>query len=223
VGHDVGASSTLKIQNRSDGSTSHNSNQLNLVQGLQIPRTTTGFSLNERSRDIIYLAGIKLCLQFTNISSDDLYLNVALVSTKSRGELNTTDFFRCYDGTARQIDFDSGTLSAMDRHCLPINSDEINVHWHERQFLKFNSNGSATSPKDRVKTSSIEKYIPIKRQIRFEGSGTDSETRFYLCHWTGLAGATIAASSSPVANTYGLDFKMIGYYKEPMYQVKGWK
>lgn len=217
IGEAPGSSLTKRNQFRTDGFVSYSTNVLHATQLVQIPRMTTTFALNSRLRDVVFVSGIKVCLTVRSLvsSSNQLYFNLAVVAAKNRGDIDGVDFFRDYSGDARQQDFNNATLSAMDRHCLPINVDELTVLRHDR-YIIHGSTDAACCGKVKPKTYSYEFYVPIKRQIRFEGTGPDSETRFALCHWTGLVGDSISASQTPVANQYQIEYKAVTFYKEPM-------
>lgn len=218
VGEKPGTSLTKQNQYRSDGATAHNGNVLNSIELLQIDRMNSTFSLNHRLRDCIYLSGFKVCFSVTNLDAATfLYFNVALISAKNRGSIGDgVDFFRSYQGASRSNDFSDATLNAMDRHCLPINTDEHVVHFHERRTIVPSSDSCDNNPLKVAKTFKYETWVPIKRQIRFEGDAPLPETKFQLVHWAGAQGAPIAASQAPITNAYNMDVKVIAFFKEPL-------
>jgi len=61
-----------------------------------------------------------------------------------------------------------------------------------------------------------ETYIPINRQIRFEGSEASPETKFQICHWVGKVGETIIGSNVARAGAYRMDMKVVTFFKEPL-------
>lgn len=215
IGEPPGSGLAKHLQYRSDGWTASNTNTLHKIEALEIPRLSSTFSLNSRLRDIVYLSGIKVCFTVRSQKvTDPLYFNLALISAKNRGALgDETDFFRSYAGSARAQNFDDASLAALDRHCLPINADEHVVHFHERVMLLAKEDSSNGSGKV-ASLYTFEKYIPIKRQIRFEGSTGSPETKFQLCHWSGLVGDTITASQTP-GTGHEYEVKMISIFKEP--------
>lgn len=225
TGETPGTDLSKTTQFRTDGATAYGTNILQSQNAIEIYRQSGSFALGTRLRDIVYLGGIKLCMNINNIlvggAATPLYVNVALVSGKNRGQIDNTDFFRCYNGTARQMDFTDATLSAYDRHCLPINTDELVVHFHDRKLLTFDTS-TASGPHQVGKRWTIEKFIPIKRQIRFEGDSSTSETPFKLVWWCGKEGATIAQSTAATStgNAMTAEIRMVYYFKEPMPVVK---
>jgi len=165
VGEDPNTSQTKQNQYRTDGLIAHSSNQLNAIELLQVPRISGTFTLNSRLRDIVYLSGFKVCITVENTDAADwLYFNLALVSAKNRGSVgDKVDFFRNYAGESRQINFDDATLNANDRHCLPINTDEYTVHFHERRLISNNASTSETRGSKVARVWTYETYVPIKR------------------------------------------------------------
>lgn len=218
VGEKPGSGLTKVTQYRTDGYTSYNGNALVVHDALAITRATGTHALNTRLRDIIYLSGIKVCITVEATlptGNDMLYFNLALISSKNRGALGDgVDFFRSYEGGNRQMDFDSATLNALDRHCLPINSDEHVVHFHKRVMIT-QANNLTVGKNQTARVWTYEVYVPVKRQIRFEDGTANSETKFNLCHWGGRAGDSIAAANTPLLNAYKVDLKMLAVFKEP--------
>lgn len=223
VGETPGSDPAKNVQYRTDGWIGQNGNVLNGTELLQLPRIDNTFKLNQRLRDIVYLQGFKICVTVENIDSaiTPIYFNLALVSGKHKNTIGTgLDLFRSYSGDKRAQDFTDGTLNAFDRHCLPLNSDGYVVHFHERKLIR--KGGNTAESKDRIaELWTYETYVPINRQIRFENEQASSETKFWLHHWSGTTGSTIAASNSgPIANQYRTEIKVVTFFKEPIPQVR---
>lgn len=219
VGEEPGTSTSLNVQNRSDGETLRNTHTQYGVNMLQIARLDTTFNIASRLRDVVFVSGFKVCLCVENLSAtsgEDLYFNVAAVSNKGNEPANlVNDWFRSYDGTARSIDFTAATLTALDRHCQPINSDQYVVHFHKRVMIKQATSATATHHNEYAKKFFLEVWIPIKRQIRFDGGGAStSETKFNLVYWAGRMGDTITESQIPVTNAYSIEHKIIACFKD---------
>lgn len=217
VGEEPGTSTSLNVQNRSDGETLRNSHHQYSVNMLQIARLDSSFNIASRLRDVVFVSGFKVCVCVENLSTttgDDLYFNIAAVSNKGNESASLiNDWFRSYDGTARSIDFNNATLTALDRHCQPINSDQYVVHFHKRVIIKQSQ--SATVVGEYPKKYFLELWIPIKRQIRFDGGGAStSETKFNLVYWAGRMGDTIAESQIEVTNAYSIEYKIIACFKD---------
>lgn len=216
TGEDIVGDVAKATRIRSDGSQLYATNVPYFNDPIQIDRrTTTSYLLNQRERDLIYLSGIKICLtvwnNLSNVAGNELYFNVALVSAKNQRTIGATDFFRCYTGAKRGMDFTDSTLTPHERHCLPINADEHVVHWHQRMVL---GTGSAASQPIAPRPLEITKYVPIKRQIRFEsGTSGGAITLFRVVWWVGRVGATAALASE--ANAVAIDHKFVTHFREP--------
>lgn len=228
IGETPGTSNTLTVQNRSDGEVPHSTNTMYSINCLQVPRLSNTFSLSSRLRDTIYLSGFKICMVVENLrtaAGQNLFFNYALVSNRGVGFQNppTNDWFRTYNGAARSTDFGDATLTALDRHCQPINTDQYYVHFHNRSIIKQGEIMSVSGPKEYAKVMVWEKYIPVNRQIRFDSQEADaSETKFYLVYWAGTQGDTIAASQTPVTLAFSLEHKILACFRDnpPMYAKK---
>lgn len=226
VGEAPGTDLTKKTQYKTDGAIQHATNTFYAEEAVQIARQQNFvYSLGYRMRDVVYLSGIKVCVNVVNNhpTSNWLYFNLALVSAKNRGSVDSSDWFRGYQGDARSVDFTSGTLTSLDRHCLPINTDEWVVHTHERRLITFGGTEDESQGKKVAKVWQYEKYIPINRQIRFEGDGVAPETKFALVHYAGEMGNTKAAAAVPVANAYSVEMKIINVFREPIPMYKNLK
>lgn len=214
---------------RSEGFALHPTNTL-WVSGdpLAIDRhNIASYLINQRERDIIFLNGFKVCMTLLHnlpFDEDDntLYVNIAFVSGKHRSAIGNDDFFRNYTGTQRSKNFNSTDLSPHERHCVPINNDDYNVHWHERFLLTHSTNGGQLAGV-RGGVCEVMKYIPINRQIRFETEfGGSAETQFRLLMWVGRVGEAPSNPISPTANAIKMDYKIVTSFREPEVMLKKW-
>lgn len=213
----------------SDGWITYPSNELQVVNPLSVLRSgTTNMDLNTRQKDVIYLAGFKLhCSVRNNLAvaeGNEIYFNVALLSNKpGNSAVSELDLFSSFKGTTRAFNFTNENYSAYERHTAPINSDNYVCHWHERfligpattssSFAGIASAGSAIN-----KTFELSKYVPIKRQIRFDSlSGTSSEPKFALIFWAGIPGEVTSAPSPLVktSNVFKMEHSIVAYYRDP--------
>lgn len=218
TGEDIVGDTAKSTRVRSDGAQLYATNVPYFNDPIQIDRrTTTSYLLNQRERDLIYLSGIKICLTVWNnlaaTAGNELYFNVALVSAKNQRTVGATDFFRCYTGAKRGMDFTDAALTPHERYCLPINADEHVVHWHHRKIL-VPGIANQDGPSKEVRPYEITKYVPIKRQIRFEsGVSGGAITLFRVVWWVGRVGATAALASE--ANALSVDHKFVTHFREP--------
>jgi len=142
-------------------------NSTNIVYDVQIAYPTKGTDINERPNDQIYLKGLKYCANIKNTlaaAQGSYFCNFAIVSRKdnvSSGSQMEVSMFRSREGTRGQ-NFED-TSEAIDRHCLPLNTDKYHVWVHKR----FKLRGEGTNmPGSKM----FSGYLPINRQIRFTGA-----------------------------------------------------
>lgn len=174
---------------------------------------TANNAINARQRDVAYVTGTKICMAVNSLSPLPLHFNWAVVSRKDQADAapTVTDFFRSMAGTRSQ-NFATG-LSSLQFSCLPINKDKYHILTHHRRLLA--STGEATV-NDGVRKSYIEvqKWIPIKRQFRFDGdAATTAERRYFLVYWfdTWMA----QAASAPIADQVAVYEHHTTYFREP--------
>jgi len=142
-------------------------NLTNIVYDVQVAYPTKGTDIHERPNDMIYLKGLKYCVnaKCTKEGATSAYFcNFAIVSRKdnvSSGSQMDVSMFRSREGTRGQNFEDTG--EAIDRHCLPLNTDKYHVWMHKR----FKLRGQGTNmPGSKM----FSGYLPINRQIRFTGA-----------------------------------------------------
>jgi hypothetical protein len=186
---------------------------------LDLARKTAGTSdadnLDRRIMDVVNMRGIKFCRHFTLVTNaysavqDDykLYLNVAIISPKAGLDdaetIPNTNFFR-NDGSDRAVDFNEVTLTALDYKCNPINTDLYNVHEHKRYIIgPFSSTGANT------KELHIEKWMPLKRQIRYANASPYPEGKnMYMLYWF------VPSNNAPTTSQLYYSHKYIKYFRE---------
>lgn len=154
-----------------------------------------GAGENQRTRDILDLAGIRLNM-VGNVRSASLptYYNVAIVLNKDQREVGAAGFFRGY--VDRQQDF-TASLSAVDYAQCPINADKFAILMHARFKL-----APATSASSNTLTSdshfALKRYLPIKRRLTY--GSTDivpelADQRIFIVQWCCLYNDTTASPS----------------------------
>lgn len=196
---------------------------INIGQGLntrvfyqqELLNLARGTDTNQRLRDIINFRGIKICMNFNSLTNmRTLFLNVAVVSPRDRqtgGTLPLDEWFRGNEGGAgtRGQPF-SDALSAIQFHCLPINTDRYNVHKHIRRKILPEQNTSGTRG-----NRTIMFYQKLNRQIRYaDVDGTDNPIRnMFLVWWIDEDNAE--ADSAPVLNACDLQLHLVRYFREP--------
>jgi len=156
-----------------------------------------GTDINDRPNDMIYLKGLKYCANFAPSAtgvSESFFVNFAIVSRKDNVSQNTSfeeNMFRSRQDTRSQ-DFEA-TGQAIDRHCLALNTDKFHVWVHKR----FKLRGLGTNM---TGSKMMSGYIPIKRQIRFDGSNRPNG-ELHAIWWCGEENTVSVAPFSSVQPT----------------------
>lgn len=224
TGEDTYSYPALASTVKSDGYVNRATNDLIDLNIINIPRkTTTDQDLDTRETDIIYLSGFKVNFTVANNltfsdNANQLYFNIALISTKSGVSTFTgSDLFTSGGGTTRNYDFTNVNYSTLERHQDPINSDKYVVHFHRRMLLSPNQQaapGFSTGSWPYVVPLSV--YVPIKRQIRFDAStGTSNVPQFRLIWWCGLVGEGYSDPIVQTSNAIKTEHSVTAYYREP--------
>lgn len=201
LGERVGSSSA-KWDKLKAGLTNMNPHVLNQLQLLNITKFTSE-AYNRRQTDQVNFRGIKFCMNFkieNAIGTAKAWVCIAVISPKadlSSGDpIPNSDFFRSPNGATRDVDFGAAGLSNLDYKCLPINTDQYNVHL--RKYLQVGPVTSNEGLKERL----IEWYMPIKRQIRYNDNTNLPEGKnMYLVWWFSTSDAGTPANSLRVQYT----------------------
>lgn len=181
-------------------------------KSINFPQQATTGSRDSRERQLIDLRGIKFCQDFVGLAAlnsqtnNQVYLNIAVLTNKHLPQstsINNNRFFRAANDK-RGEDFDN-LNSGIDYHCRPINSDEWNVLAHHRTML-----AAPASPNGR-NVVRFMKYIPIKRQIRFDQDGAPSHNVF-ICWWIALPGQQGGDLPTVIAQT---TYRHVLYFRDP--------
>lgn len=210
VGHPVGQSNAK----RHDDNVSNAVGFYNRLYSHPITWPSRGTNLDQRIRDVINLRGIKVCAEFHTTSTgtnEEFYVNYAIVTDKRRpndATLADTHFFRGTD-QQRTVDFNSNQVGlGIHKHCIGLNTDRFTVFMHRR--WKMTTGGSHNHILPTTKT--IMKYIPIKRQIRFNEDNTP-DTKFWAVWWYTLVGTT-QANIEGTADIVHMNQHFVKYYRE---------
>jgi len=181
-----------------------------------ISQATALNEINGRQRRTIYAGGLKLCMEVLNGNpSQPMYFNVAILNNKQGPGNLANDFFRNQGINAnREIDF-SSTLSSNELHCLPINTDKFNVLWHKRYLLGPAStaeNADYGGYDGMPSFQSINAYVPIKRNIRYNNSGFAQDSDVCMVYWGAPFGGN---SDEPPSGELQVGYRIIAYFREP--------
>lgn len=181
----------------------------------QLTKQGTLDEIDYRNRDIANLRGLKFCWELRNDNATPMHFNMAVISPKNDKvtTISNTDFFRDWTNT-RARDF-STTLSSNDFRCRPINKDIYDIICHKRYTLgganEQATNASFSSARSNYRT--IDFYIKINRQFRYDGTSTSAEgRRIFVVFWGDLWGNNSGAGGT---NNIWLNRRTILYFREP--------
>ena len=171
-------------------------------------------NLNARQRNAVNLSGFKYCIHVRNNEKRPMTFHFAVCVDKRHGGSNyTDDFFRSQgEGNRRSTNF-SNVLSGMDMKCCPINTDRYIVLRHSRLNIgpaDADNEYNATGPKNYL---TLERYMRVKRQIRYDGAADSSAQTRILCFvWADLIDA--APDSSGVADAMHMHVNLQTYFRD---------
>lgn len=156
---------------------------------------------DDRERTLINVKGIELTYHFANKDGQPHFLNVAVVAPKHTSSgVTVTDFFRGASGN-RGTDF-AITMSALELHYTPINTDKYTIIRHTRHQLGAQQDAVALYNSDAGPGNWLSKkqWIPINRQLRYDSQlSTSCNTPIYLVYWfdrmMATGGSAVAAST----------------------------
>lgn len=194
---------------------------VNDIPGLTAtPGITSGAELNRRLSNTIKLSGMKICFTVRNVSTKPLWFHFAVVNLKQENTSISENMFRsqgtAVDATENAVDFNHLTLSGMDMHCLPLNSDKFHILKHMKMEIMPDATTTAT---DYTNNSAknykfVDFYLDIKKNIRFRDStdttpeSTDLYTIFWATHFGDAKGAAIAT------NQYEIQERVVTYFRD---------
>jgi len=169
-----------------------------------------------RNRDLVNFRGIKLCINFQNVTNSvDAYYgrimhgHVAVVSPRALDATTDVpfgDFFRSQGEVGKRGKDFAIDLTGLDFRCLPINTDLYYIHQHYKFKLARSSTTSGGTE------MLYEKYLPLKRQIRYENQGSTPEGKnMYLLMWYSFVGEP--GGSTP-AGTINCEMRVTRFFKE---------
>lgn len=213
VGHPVRSSNTKQsiITDVKDGGI--NTRNLYYFDMLTIPQSTSNERRDERVRDIINFRGWKLCFQIRNELTSPVWFHWAILQPKRPAEFGlerNTAFFRSPGTENRAVDFGNG-LTALELDCNSINTDLFNVIHHKRFQLGPREGNTEYTQGTSRNWYTLNRYIPLKRQIRYGSSGTPESALFFV-YWCDKYGALAGSPDEDGACTW--QFKMVAYFHE---------
>lgn len=175
-----------------------------------------GTNIDNRERRLANLRGWKICMEIKNKRDLPLYVNIAVLSPKSgtvTAGVSVEDFFRASSGSDRARDFDVA-LNGLEFHCLPINTDRYVILKHKRTRLVASAAGGDTVALNGYSYMNLDWYIPLKRQIRYDGSTGDKieSGECFLVYWFDGFGAN--AATTAVVNSAQVTSRAVAFFRD---------
>lgn len=174
-----------------------------------------GGTADQRAFDVINMRGFRMQMNLVNqYSTEPIKICLAIVHKKTQGSPTTAEFFRNY-GDDRSQDF-ATAKSSLRLTQTPINSDLYDVLYRWTFLLgeRINYTGTQAKPTNRPYYKEINKYIPFKRQLRFDNDATNTpeDGEIYLCYWADRL--MQAASAGQVANHFLIQTRVIAFFND---------
>lgn len=176
--------------------------------------TATGIDFRERA--LVNCLGFSLRLYFRNTAAETaVTIRMAVVSPTDKNEVNGNEFFRGY-ANSRALDFTT-TLDSHEYTNNPINTDNYSILWSSSCDLMPDSNATGVNQfaRDGNNWKSINKYVSLNRQLRYDGPlANECADKVFLLVWyegIGSEAATPVGAGSVRYKRYG-----ICYFKEPI-------
>lgn len=182
------------------------------VEPLNITRDPT--SINGRTSDMINVHGIRLdFICKNNIGERPMGVNIALISPNNATTYSSTDFFIQPGSGARTANFDLNR-TYQDFMTLPINYDEYTVFSHDRFVLAPpDAPTSETLSNQENSYKHYQKYVPIRRQVRYDGSaGGTIIPKMLVVVWCDRF--LTASTSAAVNSALSYEIQSTAYYKD---------
>jgi len=166
-------------------------------------------TINKRNRDTINYKGTKICFMAKNILRLPIFLNWAIVVPKT-GTVSSLDFLR--DGSNERDMPVNNTATFMDLRCAPINSDRYRILMHKKHTILPDSDKIVGNPQSEGRDLKvIEEYIPLKRQVFFDGDTAVPIENAYMVWWCDFYNSTTGGVTS---STMDVSWRMIQYYQD---------
>lgn len=227
IGMPIGYGTTKRALVFNEAASSYNTRTLYSYDLTYIDRTST-LEMDHRNRDIINLRGFKIdyAMLINTVATRPVMVHYAVLchigttsvpSSAQANPLSSTNFFRG-SGSSRAIDFSAATLSSLQMNTLNINSDIYVVlkRWtHRLEYTVSAATNISNNSKQTVKIG--HKYIPVKRQVRYDDP-TDGDVattgRCFLVWWADYTNG-IAAGGTAVSGALSMDHHVVTYFREP--------
>lgn len=210
-GEQIGSSLTKTRVMNLTNSTSQNTRTLYTLNLTQIPK---GQARNERERSLVNFRGVRICIAMRNTTLVPMYVNWAVVHPKvdESAAPSQTNFFRS-SASDRGLNF-SSALTALQFHCLRMNTDKFTILKHKRFELCPAGNSAQYGANGGWSWKNLEWYIKIKRQLRYEDDSSVLPVtgNVFLVHW--FDREFDDATQGPRADEMVVQESVISYFRD---------
>lgn len=222
IGERKGTSSSKKFAS-SDVGTGAGDRQLYATEISHLSTASSIQDKNKRWRQVAYISGWKINMEFRNNDDEPFYVNVAVLALKDGSGsfvpgTSTVDFFRGY-ANERSINFNDASLHGQDYYTRAINTDKFAVLTRKKFMLapKGDTNGNYSERSGR-NYRGIQMWIPFKRQLRYKDEDPNdpqAESQVFLCWWCSKFGT--AANGAPYTPAGSMDVtrRIVTFFREP--------
>jgi hypothetical protein len=226
VGEPIGATSCKRFTARDTNPTAYNTRELYTANISIIGRNgSTAFDdIDQRERDVVNFRGIRMHFHLQNLGFNPMHVHIAVLHNKTTdGVAPTTENFFRGSGSTRGLDF-STALNSTDLSTRGINTDKYVILMHKRMFVPGRNEplevGVPPTFPDQWSGRSyrtIKKYLKLKRQIRYDGAGTQNQQpivgNIWLVWWCDNFMQATGTESAP--GVLSMADRHVIYYKEP--------
>lgn len=164
-------------------------------------------NISKRSRDTINYKGTKICFFSKSVLKTPVFFNWAIVTPKARNFVDGNRFLR--GGTTERDTALNINSPFMDLRCCAINSDEFHILKHKRMTILPDSDKAANDNEGRD-FRIIEDYIPIKKQVFFDGDAAVPLTNVFMVWWCDYWNSPTGVQT----NTLDVSWRMLQYFQD---------
>jgi len=165
-------------------------------------------AINKRSRDTVRFRGTKICFFAKNMLRTPVFLNWAIVTPKSANFVDASDILR--SGTAERDLVVNSAARFMDLKCAQINTDRYRVLDYQRHTILPDSDKGTTSTDEGRDLKIIEKYVPINKQVFFNGDTALPLTNVYMVWWCDHWNSGVGT----ITDTLEVSWRMMQYFND---------
>lgn len=208
IGHRPGTSGAKKDIQLTSAYTTYNDCALYFTELTDIDKTTTN-AINGRQGNACFLSGTKLHMRLYNThDASPIKIHFAVVSPVAAKTITSAGWFRDWT-TSRDKDM-STTLDEIS-YDDPINSDRYITHWRT-SFTLAPKDSSVTHHTGRMSYTEFSKYIPVRRNIRFnDDSDEECESPVFLVWW-----AKRLQGPGQALSAYDASIRLVSFFHESL-------